>query len=430
MEAASVQNNNSTSVILPCEGAFLQGNFREALRLSNQQLREWWQHQPKNENQNPTVPKENSDGSILQLQTPIHLVFSSEENVIDDSSNRQMISLHFDPADRIDRAAAIALQSWYEISKQPSKNSDTNSHRFLQPFMNVYTSMNHKTMSLELYIVWLKFCLTVQKSSLITIELAGEVMHHIRWAKIPQLDTSESKAKDLISDLTLSLFTEWLPLYYGSETELMEDYFRRLQSSSTFAKNTDSLPDCVQLTSRDTAIYMKKAIQLCLQYCNTDDGNYPEWLQESFVHCRKTLQAHLREMYHQKSRQQHHSARMEPSLLLPESTCQLTNGNHINSDPSRSSLLQVRWKDVCSLRTVHDWKCLGKTLSIRTRQILQELADDRPRRAQMLLLLLVVGLGYRWRNNHRHHHRNHGNRSSLAVVKTIWNVFCQRKRNN
>jgi hypothetical protein len=439
METAIVESNDSTSAVLVCEDEFLRGNFREALQLANQQLREW---QPKNETHTTEQDDNENNGLILRLQTPVNLFNNKSDNITDDSSSgSRKITLHFDhPADRIDRAASIALQSWYELSKH-SKNLETSSRRFLDPFLNVYTtSKNKKTMPLDLFVVWLRFChvvVVVDEQTSLTIELAGEVMHHIRWTGTrPQFPTTTSEVKNLISELTISLFTEWLPMYYGSKPDLLEDYIHRLQSSSNFVEeNTSSLPNHIQMASGDaTTVSQKKALQLCLQYCNTDDENYPEWLQESLMHCRKILQATLREMHRlqspqqQQQQQQHHhpaSARTPPSSTLQESLlCQLPDNGDSGDDSPQ--LMNV----YTGPRTVESWKCLGKTLYIRTRHLLQQISVNRQRQAQMLILLLVVGLGYTSsrRYNRRHHH-DRGNRSSaLVVLKTIWNGLCERRK--
>jgi len=95
-------------------------------------------------------------------------------------------------SDLTDRAAAIALQSWYELSKleeeqsvgggdRSTRNSTdaAAAYRFLQPFWTAYSAeTSHRSCSLELAFVLVQFCCAIGRVHE-AIELAAATLHRV-----------------------------------------------------------------------------------------------------------------------------------------------------------------------------------------------------------------------------------------------------------
>ena len=134
------------------ERSFIERDFRQALHISNQILRDDF-----------GKPSTSDPDVCQQLSTRVCFQFDPSH------SNRTLrVDLGSKPSPT-DQAAAIALQSWYEITKQKKPLDQGLDH--LRPFLDHYQL---HPMPLDVMIIFLQFCQAhhhVAEATAITLEL-------------------------------------------------------------------------------------------------------------------------------------------------------------------------------------------------------------------------------------------------------------------
>lgn len=196
------------------EKSLLQGNFRQALKDANRCL--VFATRPSSavsgcegpsdgnkRHQFETKPSADFGGQEEAcVRAPFYFPFVFDHDDDDDVPQRRQrqhdrpitLSIRIDaqPSDQVDRAAAVALQSWYEVSKRISDSPVVQeSHlRLLQPFWRAYAAFDDdrdgpapgrstpRACSLELVVVLIQFCRAtfhVRES----VELALATLHHV-----------------------------------------------------------------------------------------------------------------------------------------------------------------------------------------------------------------------------------------------------------
>ena len=109
------------------ETAFLKGSFREALTAANRYLIH------KKANTSTTATTE-----TVRIRTPLlPRLDDPEEDAAAESSTTMVV--HGGESDATDRAAAVALQSWYELSKLEKKNNKKTSRAHQIQVVAIYT---------------------------------------------------------------------------------------------------------------------------------------------------------------------------------------------------------------------------------------------------------------------------------------------------
>jgi hypothetical protein len=416
------------------ERLFLMGNFCEALLRANRQLLESLHEQL-------TVQLSASDGGggcggasaaddisagddnqtlkcglprWTQLQTRVRLNFDTSERerrfrVAWIGSAEASLS----PCIARDRFGAVALQSWYELSSQrmtaaaaAAEDADDDAdmgYRFLQPFVELYTEA---PMSLELFVIWVQFCRCrhVGDHTDAAIEWTGEVLHHIRRCE-NRVDPNMID-QDSVRELVLLLLTDLLPSH--SNAEATEDLLRRL-TVDDFSAVVDSTKRPVHrnLPSSDR----KNVIQQCLCFCNTDEGNWPAWLQDTLEQARISHQQMLQEIYRKKESAEN---LMTEPITVPLSK---TQGTLL---ARRKSLSWIELK-----RNLLPWLQLqlsrSKSILIRDQKGAgQNTMIDRYNKQHVQAMLFVFCVVfYGWRYHHRHRQRlSHAVQKALAF--TLW----------
>ena len=278
-------------------------------------------------------------------------------------------------------------------------------------------------MSLELLVIWVQFCRSaldhhVDAATALTIQLLREV-------RSLALDVHSPAGQAACRELVMLLFTDLLPRNYNSNSEHVEHVLKFLQSPSS---NNDP-PTCAAWSVKGNIAMSRDVIQQCLCFCNTDDGNWPAWLQDTFRDCRIALQAMLREIYH-------HRIKMEDERKHRQRKSSANNGDEsaaagvekntdTNERPeeSASTRLILSHDQTLSFRNPKSWKvaCVNLLRWIRERltaaassssSSFSALSPQQRHRLQMLLL--SVCLMYGWR---RHRHRiAAAGRGALATV--------------
>lgn len=379
----------SSFVDVKCvEKAYLEGSFSEALTIANRCLKQQSQSY--------------DNVQALPLLTPLPLKF-------DVCHKTRYISFHWgEESDSACRAAAIALQSWYELSKQDDSQQQKG-HRFLQPFLDTYTStapgdvLGRRVMSMELLTLWILFLSAspIVNQTEEAMELAQEVLRHIRSAKKSAISSPISQKS--CHELVILLFTELLPSYASSLAT--QDLLGRLVGPSSASKPSQESkgPSGPELERKDV-------VQQCLCFCNTDDGNWPHWLQDAFQECRVVLQAELRLMYHHGKKR--------------STTIGSLDRKQLQSEPSSPRLMMAQQQ--LSLREIRSWKDATATLSLlfkdqihrfRMLRIRYSSSDESSmgRMQKIQIVALVLCLTYCWRR-HRQRISRIGQKALTAAV--------------
>lgn len=377
------------------EKAFLEGSFRDALTLANRCLKQ--------------QARSYDNVEARPLLTPLLLHF-------DVAKKKRYIAIHWnaeEPSDTASRAAAIALQSWYELATQ---DGSSQGNKFLQPFLDTYTStapgdvLGRRVMSAELLIVWIRFlCSPAVNQGDEAIALATEVLQQVRSlvsAVTKQSITSEV-SRNACRELVTLHFTELLPRQ--AKSVCTEDVVRHLAGIST-------TPPRATLSSKQSALGstpdLKNVVQQILCFCNTDDGNWPDWLHETFQECRIVLQAMLRQVYHQ-SREHDKEAPCGAKNLAEQFT---ESSSYRLSASQRLTLRQIRsWKDA---NTAVRWIIKEHLLRLRFQLVRYSSGDDYvDRKQQIQVIVVVLCLTYCWRRHRQRISRIGQNALATALWK-------------
>jgi hypothetical protein len=400
------------------EKAFLEGSFREALTLANRCLK-----------QQAQTFDDNTVEAAWPLLTPLHLQF-------DVSSKTRYISFHWgeDVSDTnaCSRAAAIALQSWYELSKQQDDDSSQQGYRFLQPFLDTYTStapgdvLGRRVMPMELLIVWIQFlCCRAVNHVEEAIAVAAEVLQHVRCsssfaaanrsASASTTSTPSPISREACRELVILLFTELLPRHATSVTT--DDVLRSIAGTS-YTATMQRAKGAIVAGSKEEK---KAVVQQCLCFCNTDDGNWPDWMQDSFRECRVVLQGMLRKMYHQEG-----DKRTVPTgnSLAQQLQPELTSRMVVQRFTARLlSLREIRsWKDARSALRLVVKNHLQWLRALLVRYSNDDSSMDRKKK-QIQAIALVLCLTFCWRR-HRQRISGIGQKAlETAVVKPALEIL-------
>jgi hypothetical protein len=275
------------------EQAFVEGSFRQALQLANACL----EGEGKSETDRHRYRNKDAPAGRIALQTPIELSF--EGNL-----HRRQITIDLNsPKDtsRVDRAAAVALQSWFEISqKAGSQQEQARGYRFLLPFLNLYTT-NHQTQdrnhcrsfSSELMVIFIQFCHATEHFHM-AVELCSELVHSLLSftgnGERPLLDTHQRK---YFQEIVMLLLTRLLP--FCGNPKAVTDLGKRLVRTDN-ASSTEWT-----LTSTKWSAYSVPSagsLKGILALIDNDErlSRWPEWLHGTIAECRTHLEILLQDL--------------------------------------------------------------------------------------------------------------------------------------
>jgi hypothetical protein len=302
------------------EKSLLQGRFRQALKDANRCLvfatneplpsandgykgRQW--------STKTSDGGEMEDGICVRAPFYFPFVFDSvpPNHPRTDPPQRNTLCIRIDaqPSDQVDRAAAVALQAWYEVSRRISESPVVQeSHlRLLQPFWRTYSTFEDgmdgpraagpspRSCSLELVVVLVQFCRAtfhVREA----VELALATLHHVL--------SSEDAHRLLdgqwhhIQELLVYLFCRLLP--HSADARDVELALARL--SGPVLREADE-PD-----ERRRRIHLQNgdgwrladhtnldAIRILVRFLESPPVHWPEQCQGPLEVCREQLEAEL-----------------------------------------------------------------------------------------------------------------------------------------
>jgi hypothetical protein len=276
------------------EQAFVEGSFCQALQLANACLKGEGQSET---DQHRYYRNKDATAGRIALQTPIELSF-------DMNIQRRWISIELNsPKDtsRVDRAAAVALQSWFEISqKAGSQQEQARGYRFLLPFLNEYT-IDHQTQersrcrafSPELIVIFVQFCHATEHFHM-AIELCSELVHSLlsftsNGERLP-LDKHQEK---YFQEIVMLLLTRLVPFCDDPKavTDLGKRMMRTDGASSTEWALTSTKWSACSVTSASS-------VRGVLALLANDErlSRWPEWLHVTVAECRTHLEILLQDL--------------------------------------------------------------------------------------------------------------------------------------
>jgi hypothetical protein len=219
------------------ELAFLQGNFRRSLQVSNQCLRDEILLQQKMQES-----RDMATSPPMVLRVTAALKFALQDDTSSSSSSSTLI--HNDTTrtfqvrldtkvSPMDQISAIALQSWFEIErssqsvKRSTNTTRENGYQHLLPFLNLYScesSSLHvcRPIPLELMVVLLQFCEAENHSHdalSISLDLLSHRFHKDNAPRIMNRDgilgtlpTHNNDLDENYREILLLFLTRLLPL--------------------------------------------------------------------------------------------------------------------------------------------------------------------------------------------------------------------------
>jgi hypothetical protein len=379
LENSKNDDNTRTNLISEIEEIFLIGKYARALTMCNRYL---ISELPKNEPQlRPAVVPSHTTASFnssshLLLRIPLHLQcdmtdqtrYVSIQWCVSQSSTTSSNQENENRSIHIQKVGAMALQSWYELSKQQQQqpstmvrfqddDGDAIGVRFFTSLSLLTSKTYHnKSMSMELFVIFIRFL----SSSIVgqDVEAISLVVEFLRQLRSYQFSpTPEGECYNNVSttdqtcgqEIIVYFFTEILPhscnsVNYGNQ---ILDYIKDGPSNVTI----ESLPTIISAMLQESKAAQhqgskKEIIQLCLQYCNTDDGKWPkaEWINNAFCQSRKLLQRELNVMYY-------NNQQMSTRYSEEQNTNRIVHNEIVNVFHATEEQC-TKWTDRCTLPPV------------------------------------------------------------------------------
>jgi hypothetical protein len=247
--------------------ALVRGSYLDALVFARECL------QQQHAKDDTLFGLDTSNVGVVVLQTRLlHQLFASPPD--DDSQPtspqyKLVLDTTKNEPDSVDRAAAILLQSWYELSASPFNSATTNQQHnsaaggrvYLETFFETYSQ---KPCSPELAVLLTQFlCATNQVSD--AMELASEILYHIMIQQQQQqqnersLPTNKSQLP-VVRDLFVLLLTNLFP--YQRATNVRRGLLRFSHSHWTSMQWNDRK----NTTTMAVAVMNKDSVRACLEW--------------------------------------------------------------------------------------------------------------------------------------------------------------------
>jgi hypothetical protein len=403
-----------------CEDLFLQGRFKEALLAANQYLAanaaDLSQSNP------PSPPDSRADSPNVPSLSPHYGLVREATVTSTHSSKCQPIvidlqdSLYFDfdvlcrprgfsvllspPSHSqilLDRAAAVALQAWYEICTRTTKTDTHKGHVHLQAFFEAYSN---NSLGMSLFLVWIYFCQALDHHEQ-ALTMAAETIKGL----IHETDLVRSIQEDG-RELVLVWFTQLLPLV--RDTRLLTDILQSISRKAVLKPNKVKLDKTVNLETMRVLIDLLDESSSSQKSLHTWE-NWPYWLRDVFPECTSRLERLLQKRRLQLKQQQEEEmnkrarvdAAQSPTTIIPTPSLSTETSLTVSGNTSKSlpdylqddytRLLQhcsMAWhKAHCFLQkqqTTQDWQDLFDSLYKTTRAHVRVWSDDCMRRLAVL----------------------------------------------
>ena len=217
----------------------------------------------------------------------------------------------------IDQVAAIALQSWHEISasqqqsqsKISGKHTTSQGYKYLLPFLDLYSSesiSNCRPMPLELMVIFLEFCHAenmIQEAITASIDLLAFIMEY----EVPRIPTDSLNFDDHSHEILIGhkqevlivFLTRLLPRLKDAELTrriLIEGVFYHQLSSSPSSSPSKSI---LEVSAQSTAKYdcLGSVSEICSVLKDvTSKGNMTSWWTQPVFDASKFLAQRLTDM--------------------------------------------------------------------------------------------------------------------------------------
>jgi hypothetical protein len=304
------------------EKSLLQGQFRQALKDANRCLVYAATTNPvaaaaadgKGHQRTSTTSDDDrdmeEDGLCVRAPFYFPFVFDNDPRQPHHDRRPHTLCIRIDarPSDQVDRAAAVVLQSWYELSQRISEDSPVvqESHlRLLQPFWRAYASLDEqdrngparsspRSCSLELVVVLVQFCRAtfhVRES----VELAMATLHHVLSSE----DSHQLLARQWhhIQELLVCLFCRLLPYSVNDRsvelalTRLSEPVPCEAAAAADDAQGRNRRPHADDWILSDRA--NARAIRILVRFLENPPVHWPEECHGPLEVCREQLEAEL-----------------------------------------------------------------------------------------------------------------------------------------
>jgi hypothetical protein len=299
------------------EKSLLRGQYRRALKDANRCLVfALSQHQKHQQEEASSLRDDEADDDddCFRVEAPLYFPFVFDD---DNNTRRQQqplyICIDFLRSDAVDRAAAVALQSWYEVSQRITMDAPVvqESHlRLLQPFWKVYgCSTSHqkdsatllttpaRSCSLELAVVLVQFCRAtahVRESielALVTLDhvlsSSGDAHYFYRLLR-------EEQQFPLIHELLSYLLCNLMP--YMDDERTVEAALKRLSEPSSIRdgakeeqKTQASLVKAWTLSDR----FNPNAARIVARFLHNPPIHWPDEIQDALESFRQQLEEKL-----------------------------------------------------------------------------------------------------------------------------------------
>jgi hypothetical protein len=325
-EAHEDEHDQLSALVDHAERAFVEGSFRRALQLANAAIKG-----SIGETEDANLSS-NDDHVLLRLD----IQGGNELFTIDDSNQQQsrdrgcfwLDSKKQKTPNPIDRMAAVALQSWYEISQQARNGKEDGKHH-LEPFVNRYYSSTRQTpISANLLIILVRFFQATGHFA-VAVQLVSQVLsYHKKHSRVATVKCDDEESlKELSEILWLHLLpyctdaakfevarfhdeedeaaghelssSRWVP-WQEPQIEALDHLFNRMDPFRTFDKEP-SLPGwLVESLHKCHAVWMSRLEELGLENQQYPSPNQPIRSSSSIIEhqeepLRQRMQLRLRE---------------------------------------------------------------------------------------------------------------------------------------
>lgn len=292
------------SMIDQAEKAFLKRSFKRALHLSNQFLQE------AEEERNGTVQNTQETISIEIPYRPNDIL--PWDRIVQDT-NSCVLTIDTAKTTRPeprDRALAVALQSWFEISR----NTQENGRQYLVPFCKALTGT---PVTFELLLILLRFYVQIGQPGS-AIYMATACLQQCRWSPTQLRNGRDDASKKALKEISQILLVELLPFHpfavHASIEWLNCDYTKGGKPEFKNDLIWKSSPGIVQKNTLETLI---SSMSPDLVLNNADE---PEWFKTSLEACFSKWKKSLSELEKQEEEALQNSIIMKAQKQFSRST--------------------------------------------------------------------------------------------------------------
>jgi hypothetical protein len=295
-------NQHLEVAVEEAEKSLLRGQHRRALKDANRCLVFALSQHHQQQQQQAVSSDDSAEEDCFRVEAPLFFPL-----VFDETPGQQhplCICIDFMPSDCVDRAAAVALQSWYEVSQRITMDAPVvhESHlRLLQPFWRVYGCVRQndsasffeapaRSCSLELAVVLVQFCRAtshVREAA----ELALATLDRVLSSGDPHCYRLLREQLSLIQELLAYLLCDLMP--HAVDEGTVEAALGRLSEPSSPAREErEPAPSSVDAW-RLSDSFNPRAARTIVRFLQNPPVHWPDEIQGSLESCLQQLEDNL-----------------------------------------------------------------------------------------------------------------------------------------